>query len=125
MFFLFLLWLIFQMLFPARSHNNKSKSLATHEEILNVVAALGAQAGVVISSNKISEVLIRAVSGSNGFYAKQTNASGQIVDLWGVPFDFQIISGTNFIIRSAGSNQKFGDADDIIFNSVSNDFVKP
>ena len=32
---------------------------------------------------------------------------------------------TNFIIRSAGPNKIFGDDDDIIFNSLPNDFVKP
>ena len=42
-----------------------------------------------------------------------------------MPYQIQIVAQTNFVIRSAGPNKKFGDADDIVFNSVSNDFVKP
>jgi hypothetical protein len=44
---------------------------------------------------------------------------------WQTPYRFELLGPTNFIIHSAGLNQKFGDADDIIFNSASNDFVKP
>jgi Type II secretion system (T2SS), protein G len=54
-----------------------------------------------------------------------TNAAGQFVDPWKIPYKI-ISDGTNcVIITSAGIDQKFGNADDIIFNSVSNDFVKP
>jgi hypothetical protein len=42
-----------------------------------------------------------------------------------MPFQIEITPPTNFVVRSAGPDKKFGDADDIIFNSVSNGFVKP
>lgn len=58
-------------------------------------------------------------------FTSYTNASGELIDIWQTPYRIELIGPTNFIIRSAGKNQKFGDADDIIFNSVSNDFVKP
>lgn len=48
-----------------------------------------------------------------------------MVDPWKSPYQIQFIDQTNFLIRSAGKNAKFGDADDFIFTSVSNDFVKP
>jgi hypothetical protein len=51
--------------------------------------------------------------------------SNEMVDSWGTPYQIEFLQQTSFIILSAGRNQKFGDADDIIFNSVSNDFVKP
>jgi len=47
------------------------------------------------------------------------------VDPWGTPFAINFLSTNSFLISSAGPNKKFGDADDIIFNSLSNDFVKP
>ena len=49
----------------------------------------------------------------------------EIVDPWETPHQIQFFQQTNFIIRSAGKDKIFGDADDIIFNSVSNDFVQP
>jgi len=55
----------------------------------------------------------------------RTNSQGEILDIWKMPFRVEIIPPTNFIIRSAGPDKKFGDEDDIIFNSASNAFVKP
>ena len=51
--------------------------------------------------------------------------SNEMADPWGTPYAINFLSTNNFVISSAGANKKFGDADDIIFNSVSNDFVKP
>jgi hypothetical protein len=47
------------------------------------------------------------------------------VDPWGTPYAVSFSSTNSFIISSAGPDKKFGDKDDIIFNSISNDFVKP
>jgi len=47
------------------------------------------------------------------------------LDPWGTPYQIEIFGQTNFIICSAGKNMNFGDKDDIVFNSISNDFVKP
>ena len=47
------------------------------------------------------------------------------VDPWGTPFTISFLSTNAFVIASAGPNKKFGDADDIVFNSHSTDFVKP
>jgi hypothetical protein len=52
-----------------------------------------------------------------------TNSQGDMLDFWGTPFQYKILTGTNFIIHSAGPNKNFGDADDIIFNSAIG-FVK-
>jgi Type II secretion system (T2SS), protein G len=49
----------------------------------------------------------------------------EMVDPWETPYQIEFSKQTNFIIRSAGKDKIFGDADDIVFNSVSNDFVKP
>jgi len=47
------------------------------------------------------------------------------VDPWGTPYAISFSSTNSFVISSAGKDKIFGDSDDIIFNSVSNDFVKP
>jgi hypothetical protein len=47
------------------------------------------------------------------------------VDPWGTPFAINFLSTNSFLSSSAGKDKIFGDADDIIFNSASNDFVKP
>jgi hypothetical protein len=49
----------------------------------------------------------------------------EMADPWNTPYKIDFSQQTNFVIRSAGKNKIFGDADDIIFNSASNDFVKP
>ena len=49
----------------------------------------------------------------------------EYLDPWKTPYAINFHSNNRFIISSAGKDKKFGDADDIIFNSASNDFVKP
>ena|ERR1017187_1603697 len=51
--------------------------------------------------------------------------SNEMVDPWGMPYAVNFLSTNSFLISSAGKDKIFGDADDIIFNSVSNGFVKP
>ena len=54
-----------------------------------------------------------------------TNVAGELVDIWQTPYQIELVGRTNFVVRSAGKDKKFGTKDDIVFNSVSNDFVKP
>lgn len=42
-----------------------------------------------------------------------TNSIGEFLDSWGTPYEISIISSTNFFIRSAGPDKKFGTGDDI------------
>jgi hypothetical protein len=66
-----------------------------------------------------------ALIGTNSYILSRTNAQDEILDLWKTPYQIGILAQKNFIVHSAGPNKIFGDADDIIFNSVSNDFMKP
>ena len=85
-------------------------------------------------SENFSEIL-SALKGNNpkkicfiNLGVRSTNAAGLLTDPWETPYQIEIKSGTNshhLHIRSAGPNRTFGDNDDITFNSVSNDFVKP
>jgi hypothetical protein len=54
-----------------------------------------------------------------------TNQAGEFLDPWGTPYAINFLSTNSFVISSAGKDKIFGDKDDIIFNSVSHDFVKP
>jgi hypothetical protein len=135
---LFFLLLVFGALFPLSGNRfrNGAKRVATCDEIKMMTWMLdeyiksndhlpvGGNAAII---SKLS------VTYTNDFHpfipgptsGLLTNVSGELVDYWQVPFQIQIVGTTNFILRSAGVDKKFGDADDIIFNSVSNDFVKP
>ena len=62
---------------------------------------------------------------SEGDFTWHTNGQGQILDPWQTPYRIEIFRQTNFVIRSAGTDKVFGNADDVVFNSISNDFVKP
>jgi hypothetical protein len=81
-------------------------------------------------TNIDNEFVFIAVFGTNGdinlnYHPEQTNSQGQVLDCWRMPYQIEILARTNFIVSSAGPNKIFGDADDIIFNSVSNNFVNP
>jgi hypothetical protein len=54
-----------------------------------------------------------------------TNKDGQMIDVWGTPYQFTFNSTNNFAIRSAGENHTFGDMDDVVFSSVTNNLPKP
>jgi hypothetical protein len=58
-------------------------------------------------------------------FRRTSEHPNEMTDPWGTPYQIQFLQQTNFVIRSAGKDKIFGDADDIIFNSASNDFVKP
>jgi hypothetical protein len=58
-------------------------------------------------------------------FTTRTNGLGELIDIWQMPFQIKFVGQTNIIIRSAGPDQKYGDSDDIIFNSVSNNLVMP
>lgn len=70
-----------------------------------------------------------ATNSSMFFYLKpwntRTNNFEGFLDNWGMPLRMEMAGETNFILRSAGPDQKYDDADDIVFNSASNSFVKP
>ena len=79
------------------------------------------------------QVLVcKKLSGDNSqrivFVSIQTdsiNTNGEYLDPWGIPFGFAFPATNSFVISSAGQDKIFGTKDDIIFNSISNGFVKP
>jgi len=75
--------------------------------------------------------IVNVLSGKNSQktvflnFRRTSEHPNEMVDPWETPYQIEFSQQTNFIIRSAGKDKIFGNADDIIFNSVSNDFVKP
>jgi len=135
---LFFLLLVVGALFPLSGNHfrNSAKRVATRDDIKMMAWMLDEY----IKSNDHLPVggnaaLISRLSAThtNDFHpfvpgprsGLLTNSSGELVDYWQVPLQIQIIGTTNFVFRSAGVNKIFGEADDIIFNSASNGFVKP
>jgi len=53
------------------------------------------------------------------------DSQNECLDPWGTPFKINFPTTNCFIIASAGPDKIWDTKDDITFNSVSNDFVKP
>jgi hypothetical protein len=128
---LLLLVIIVGMFFPSPVRSKtKVKIIATRGQIKSLAFSLNeynkSNGHLPLGDNSNIATILSAVF-TNGFlnYPDWTNSNGELVDCWRMPFQIQIADTTNFIICSAGPNKIFGNTDDIIFNSVSNDFVKP
>ena len=118
------------LLSPDETRKPKAQIIATRGQIKTIASFLGeykkSNGHFPFGENSNIAATLSATF-TNGFlnYPAWTNSNGELVDYWHMPFQIQIAGTTNFIICSAGKDKIFGDADDIIFNSVSNDFVKP
>ena len=49
----------------------------------------------------------------------------EYADSWGTPFHIEINQASNFVVRSAGKNRQFGDGNDLVLLSSSNNLVNP
>lgn len=137
--FLLLLVIIGSIVSPSPYHISKAKAqmISTRLQETDLVAALKAYSnsyGVLPVGD--TESVERILAGENlqgknpqktAFlnFIRHSEHPNEMIDPWGTPYQIEFSLQTNFVISSAGRNQKFGDKDDIIFNSVSNDFVKP
>ncbi len=101
-------------------------------DISNLIMALHSyesEYGVLPTGN--SSNVIRALSGENPkkiiflVYPQMVERPNEMVDPWLTPYEINFLQKTNFVVRSAGKNKTFGNSDDVIFNSVSTDFVRP
>jgi len=97
--------------------------------IVNAIKSFQGDYGFIPSGENSN--IVRILTGDNpkkivylNFRRLEENPS-VMFDPWKTPYQFEFFQGTNFIIRSAGRNKIFGTMDDVVFNSVSNDFVKP
>jgi hypothetical protein len=121
--------LIWSLLLPAGTPKIKVMIIRTRTEEREMSPVLEDEAMKVGGLTNInSQFMLATLSDIDDFSTNslfRTNISGELIDVWQTPYRIELIAPTNFIIRSAGKDKIFGDADDIIFNSASNDFVKP
>jgi hypothetical protein len=106
----------------------RKKARITYTRVWEKKIAIFLQQRVVETgelTNLDNRSIAQGVLGTNNFHSDLLNSQGKFLDYWKTPIQIEILARTNFIIRSAGPNRKPGDADDIIFNSLTNDFVKP
>lgn len=111
-----------------RQHT-RAKIIATHlyERPMAMLLQEAAQdAGGLTNIN--DEFIHRACTATNKdalLMIIRTNGAGELLDCWLMPFQITLIGPTNFSIRSAGPDKHLGNRDDIVFNTVSNDFMNP
>ena len=127
--FAFLGWLVTSGA-PTEKEKTKAKILETLVEERSMGELLEEKASKVGGLTNIpNEFILNPFLITNKYrgilFTTRTNTLGGLIDIWQTPYQIKLIGQTNFTIHSAGPNRKFGDADDIIFNSVSNGFVKP
>jgi hypothetical protein len=123
---------IFVMAVPIFSREKIERPSRTKLEIADLIFALNHYklAYGVYPSGESSNI-VSVLAGDNAQkttflnFRRMMEHPNEMVDPWGTPYQIQFFQQTNFIVRSAGKDKIFGDADDIIFNSVSNGFVKP
>lgn len=122
-------WLIISSGPPTEKEKIKAKIIQTLSDERLMVSLLVERASNIGGLTNINnEFILNSFITTNQHqfsFANRTNTSGEVIDIWQTPFQIKLVELTNFVVRSAGPNKIFGDADDIIFNSVSNDFVNP
>jgi hypothetical protein len=127
--FAFLCWLVTGGV-PTEKEKTKAKVLETLVEERSMGELLEEKASKVGGLTNIpNEFILNPFLTTNIYegisFTTRTNGLGELIDIWQMPFQIKFVGQTNIIIRSAGPDQKFGDSDDIIFNSVSNNLVMP
>ncbi len=116
------------LLMPNGGGKKKAQVIHTHFEMKEIASVLNNRVAATGSlSNIDNNFILQTLFGTNTFryLYRELMLMGQFQDIWETSYKIEILGQTNFIVRSAGPNKILGDADDIIFNSVSNDFVKP
>jgi hypothetical protein len=125
--------IVLGLLTPASGPKRAGKIVQSKLEMSDLNAATAQyhnEYGSYLTGNSAN--IIQCLLGNNlrkieflSFNTNRFDSNGDFLDPWLTPYRIEILAQTNLVVRSAGPNKKFGDADDIVFNSVSNDFVKP
>jgi len=112
------------------SHHNKLRTraqiIAVRSEEHFMATALTENALRIGGLTNLNQQFVfeSLTAGNQNLIRPHINAVGEIVDIWQTPYRITLAGPTNFVFRSAGPNKKFGDKDDIVFNSALNSFVQ-
>jgi len=73
--------------------------------------------------------IFRALFGSNVLQiaflrSERINADGELLDPWGSPYQIEMLGQTNFLIKSAGKNGRWGDVDDYISDGRKDQYLQ-
>jgi hypothetical protein len=128
----FFILLLLAMLVPVRTGGRPGKNTICRLELSGLRTALTTyhEKYYDYPTGENSNI-VRILSGDNPQkivflnFRRSAKHPNEMVDPWETPYQIEFLQQTNFIIHSAGKDKIFGDADDIIFNSVSNNFVNP
>jgi hypothetical protein len=119
---------IISIFFTDRNYGARARILNVMNDERLIASTLGQRAAEIGGLTNIdNDFVVQTMFGPLrlNYHPDRTNSQGGILDIWKTPFRIEFIPPTNFVVCSAGPDKKFGDADDINFNSASNDFVKP
>jgi hypothetical protein len=128
----FVILILVAMMLPVRTGSRPGKNVLCRMRLTDLRTALTTYHDkYLIYPDGGNSNIIGALAGDNPqkivflYFTRYASHPNEMVDPWETPYQIDFLQPTNFIISSAGKNKIFGDKDDIIFNSVSNDFVKP
>jgi hypothetical protein len=128
----FVIVLFIAMLIPVHHYGGEGKNVLCRLELSALTTAISSYQ-VKYSNYPTGEnaSVVRVLAGDNPQkivflnFRRSTEHPNEMLDPWDTPYQIDFFQQTNFVIRSAGKDKIFGDKDDFIFNSVSNDFAKP
>lgn len=129
----FVVILLLAMLVPVHSYGGARKIILCRMELSALETTLNVyhEKFGAYPSGKQSEI-VKSLLGDNSqkyqflhINFENLSSNGEYLDPWKTPYAINFPATNSFVVSSAGKDRIFGNADDIIFNSVSNDFAKP
>ena len=131
LFFIFILLAIFPT-FDWRDHRGEFQ-IKCQIELASLGTALDAyQSKYSVFPKGNAVEIVKALLGDNpkrikfiNIGANNLSATGEFLDPWKTPFAIKFSPTNSFILSSAGKDKIWGSKDDIIFDSILNNFVKP
>jgi hypothetical protein len=109
-------------LFTADVGGPGSTAQVVRYQMSRIAAVLGSKN---LEATDADSLIFHPIRGKDAGAACRTNRQGELVDVWGTPYQIKIESPSKFVIRSAGADGQFGDADDIVYDSSQHGFVNP
>ena len=132
LFLIFMLVAIFFPQFGCRDHRGEFQMKCQLELVSLGTALESYQSKYLVFPEGDAVEIVKALLGDNpekikflDVRASDLSPAGEFLDPWKTPFAIKFSPTNSFILSSAGKDKIWGSKDDIVFNSVSNDFVKP
>jgi hypothetical protein len=116
----FILYLLIPALAAHRSgrHPIEDRTAVEMSGICMALQQYESECGVFPSGTNAA--IFQLLYGTNPFHrdffnpTDRTNIHGEFLDAWGSPYEIEINSRTNVLIKSAGPNGRWGDTDDYV-----------